>query len=385
MAMRKDSAVPRCTSSPRIRSAAWSWTACSCQSSKFWARSTKASGSRCGRSTCSARVSAPPSSGWRRRRWTPPSLMRPTGRPSAGQSKNSRQSRISSPRWRRGSRRRARSSTRLQRRKIAASRGWPGAQRWRSCSLPRPPSRWSTSRSRCTAPSHSNGAISWSTSIAKSARPGSTKERLRFSAKSSPAISSGRRTKKEGRAQALPSDGFQLRMRQLPADGAPREERTAGRRLTSARRVDVDVVPGRVVLDVLDQGSVNVLLASAEGGGTGRGGEARVEEGHNDRSVDTGAAFVDVGSKNRSRQARDGDLPAHLVVSRIYRDIGRPASMAAQDGGKRITSVKRAGETLGGRPGRNERCPDDQQHDEDQLSHTSTSCESAHRVPQVGG
>src|SRR5467141_3471502 len=96
-------------------------------------------------------------------------------------------------------------------------------------------------------------------------------------------------------------------MGQLPADGAPGEERTAGCRLTTTRRVDVDVVAGWV----------DVLLASAERGGTGWSAEARVEEGYDDRSVNTGLAFMDVGCKGRCGQARDGDFPAHLVVSRI--------------------------------------------------------------------
>src|SRR5438046_9351432 len=99
-------------------------------------------------------------------------------------------------------------------------------------------------------------------------------------------------------------------MRQLTADCAPRKERTAGCRLTATRRMDVDVVAGRVVFNVLDQCSVNVLRASAERGGTRGSAGPRVEEGDNDRAIDIWAASVKVGRKHRSGQSCGGD-PAH--------------------------------------------------------------------------
>src|SRR6266567_4214387 len=162
-------------------------------------------------------------------------------------------------------------------------------------------------------------------------------------------------------------------MRQLTADGAPRKERTAACRLTTTRRMDVDVVPGRVVLDVLDQCSVNVLRASAERGGTRGSAGSRVEEGDNDRAINVWAALVNVGRKHRSGQSRDGDLPAHLVVPWIQRDQGQTTSVAAQNGRKWITSMIRGGESLGCHPGRNQRRRDDQEHDNEQLSHQVTS------------
>src|SRR6266581_9221296 len=111
-------------------------------------------------------------------------------------------------------------------------------------------------------------------------------------------------------------------MRKLPADGANWKGWTAGCRLTDARGMDVDVVPGGVVLDVLDQGAVNVLRASAERGGTRGSAGPRVEEGDNDQAIDIGAALVNVGRKHRSGQSRAGDLPAHLVLPWIQRDQG---------------------------------------------------------------
>src|SRR6267378_1259805 len=99
---------------------------------------------------------------------------------------------------------------------------------------------------------------------------------------------------------------FELRMHQRPADGATGKERTAGCRLTGTRRMDVDVVAARVVLDGLDQGSVHILRAPSERGGMGRGAEA--EEGHYDPSGD---GCVDMGGEDRGGQARDGDFPAH--------------------------------------------------------------------------
>src|SRR5437879_12463876 len=121
-------------------------------------------------------------------------------------------------------------------------------------------------------------------------------------------------------------------MCKLPADGASRKERTACCRLTTTRRMDVDVVPGRVVLDVLDQCSVNVLSASAERGGTRGSAGSRVEEGDNDRAIDIWAALVNVGRKHRSGQSRDGDLPAHLALPWIQRDQGQTTSLAATAG-----------------------------------------------------
>src|SRR2546425_7144320 len=145
--------------------------------------------------------------------------------------------------------------------------------------------------------------------------------------------------------------------------------------------MDVDVVTGRVVLDVLDQGSVNVLRAAAERGSTRGSAETCIEEGDDDRSVDVSAAFVDMRSKGWRGQARDGDFPAHLVVSGIQSDPGDSAPMAAQDGRKWVTAVERIGKSLGGHPCRNERRPDNQQHDDNQLPHTVTSRETASTLP----
>src|SRR5947209_2303725 len=121
-------------------------------------------------------------------------------------------------------------------------------------------------------------------------------------------------------------------MRKLPADRANWKGWTAGCRLTDARGMDVDVVPGGVVLDVLDQGAVNVLRAPAERGGTGWCGDARIKKGHNYRSGYIRAAFVDMGSESWSGQARDSHLPAHLVVPWIQCDQSQTTSVPAQDG-----------------------------------------------------
>src|SRR2546429_8728726 len=95
-------------------------------------------------------------------------------------------------------------------------------------------------------------------------------------------------------------------MRQLTADCAPRKERAAGCRLTTTRRMDVDVVSGRVVFNILDQCSVNVLRASAERGGSRGSAGPRVEEGDNDRAIDIWAAPMNVGRKHRSEERRVG-------------------------------------------------------------------------------
>src|SRR2546423_10559275 len=119
--------------------------------------------------------------------------------------------------------------------------------------------------------------------------------------------------------------------------------------------MDVDVVPGRIVLDVLDQGSIHVLRASAKRGCTGWVIRARVEEGHNDRTGDASGAFVDMGGKGRSGQACNRDYPAHFALARVQRHHGGPASVPGQGSGKWITPVKRIGKPLGGNPARNAR------------------------------
>src|SRR6184192_1473329 len=98
-------------------------------------------------------------------------------------------------------------------------------------------------------------------------------------------------------------------MRQLTADCAPRKERAAGCRLTTTRRMDVDVVPGRVVFNILDQCSVNVLRASAERGGRRGSAWPLLEEGDNYLAIDIWAAPKNVGRKLRSRQSFHVDLP----------------------------------------------------------------------------
>lgn len=70
----------------------------------------------------------------------------------------------------------------------AGEPGCPGARPWPSCTRPRPRSTSSTRPSSCTAPAPCAGAICSNTSTGRSARPGSTREPPRYSARSSPRI-----------------------------------------------------------------------------------------------------------------------------------------------------------------------------------------------------